>query len=170
MRLDLGGIARQGRHERAQVLALLEQHDAPVRQDALHFVTLANDLPPAAFHPVERQDPLAAAAVRVAVNDVQPFGSALEQVHERAAIVELLHGAVHLVEPRTRFLRRGVGGRDDREQHERKTQRARHRHSAGRRTDAGSMTASGSRSDAPTTFECTDVRLSRDAYSPWCMR
>ena len=42
------------------------------------------------------------------MNDVQRLGRAVEHVHERAAIVELLDGAVHLVEPRTRFLRRGV--------------------------------------------------------------
>ncbi len=170
VRLDLSGIARQRRHERADVLAFLEQHDALIGQDALHFVVLADDL---AADAVERHDTLAAAAVGVAVNDAQSLGRAVQHVHERALIVQFLDRAIHLVEPRTRFLRRRVGRHDERDQEKRPTQAgACHRHSVrGIEARTGGCTiASGNGSDVPTTFECTMVRLKRDAYSPWCTR
>ena len=42
------------------------------------------------------------------MNDVQRLCRAVEHVHERAAVVELLDGAAHALEPVARLLRRSV--------------------------------------------------------------
>ncbi len=112
MRLEVGRGARQRRSQCAAVVARLERHDAPVREDALHAVAPPNDLSPGAFH---REDALAALAVGVAVHDVQRLGRAVEHVDERAAIVQILDGAAHALEPIASFLSRGLTA-DERQQ------------------------------------------------------
>jgi hypothetical protein len=169
VRLYLVGIVRQRRDERAHVLGVLEQHDAPIGKDALHLIAVADDLAAGA---VERFDPFAAAAVVAAVNDPQRLGVALEHVHERALIVELLDGSIHFVEPRPSFLSGSIGGKRERHEQDRMAKERATQHACysplGSRFD-GAGSGGGRSSAAPTTFERTDVRLKREAYSLWCI-
>ncbi len=169
MRLYLVGVARQRGDERAQLLRVLEQHDAPIGKDALNLIAVPDDLAAGA---VERFYAFAAAPFLAAVNDPQRLGVALEHVHERALIVELLDRSIHFVEPRSRFLSGSVGGQRERDEQDRMAENRAAQHVSyspvGPRFAAAGW-AGGESSAAPTTFECTDVRFKREAYSLWYM-
>ena len=64
---------------------------------------------------IHGKNALTALTVGVAMHDVQRLRRAVEHVHERAAVVQVLDGAVHALEPRARFLRRRLAA-EQREQ------------------------------------------------------
>src|SRR5690606_27267088 len=102
MSLDVLGVARQRRHQRAHIPALLEEDDPTVRKDALHFLFLADDL---ASNAIQRYEPLADTSVLIAMDDVHGLGVAAQQMNERAFVAELLDGAAHAVDPAPLVLR-----------------------------------------------------------------
>src|SRR5690606_35183706 len=120
--------------------------------------------------------------VMVAMDDMHRLGVAVEHVHERAFVVQLFHGTVHAIQPGAHVLCAGFGENDVAEQQAENPAEgpAARLHCAPRSSgccrsgDTVASIAAASRAagvtSAPTTFECTEVRLNRDAYSPWCMR
>ena len=89
-------VAGQGRNQRADVPAVLEQDDLLVGKDAVDFVLVANDLPADAIH---GYDAFADPAVVVAVDDLQSLDLVTQQVHERTPVAQLFYRACHAVEP-----------------------------------------------------------------------
>ena len=93
-KLDIAGWQR--REQRTLIVPFLYQDRLPVREDALHFIAIANDLHAITFL---EDDFFADHSVRHDVHDRERFDLAVAYSIDRARVIGRLQSACHFAEP-----------------------------------------------------------------------